>query len=720
MELSGRLARPNRVTIRAVLSGLVFAARPCERINGWAEFDIRETGSCYDRLPSCTRQGTRDSTGPKIDIAKRTFRDRLVDTNVRDQHSAAGTQHAGDFPADAELIRAQVDHAVADDDIGPTILDWDLLDVALTKLDVPKPILGTDAARPVEHLRRHVDADYAPLVTHVERRRERIHAPARTQIDDAITGPGRFPVERVRHPRKGLASLLRQPVKEGTRIAKANRVRAPRVEVVLAVRGLGDFAVLGLDLASQPVDVDQIEDLRHFAAILIRPGNIASMLASAARLIRRAEDLAARPDASEDDRLRSGLFLLMTVPATAAGALWGIGYTLLGRPLAGAIPGGFAIVVVAIAVTLWRRRRLGYIPFFFLLLILLLPALLQASLGGFVKGSAVVVWSFFAPLGAFVLYGSRSGWRWTAAFAAVVGISAIFDAALTRSATALPIAAQTALFAFNFCGVAASVTLVLAYFRIQRDEAMARSERLLLNVLPPEIAERLKRDEYPIADRFEDVTVLFADMAGFTVRSATESPEAMVKMLNEFLSAFDGLAQRHGLRPIRTTGDSYLVVGGLPIPRPDHAEAIADMALDMLQMVDLLNDRHGWSVKFRLGVNTGPTMAAVVGRHRFTYDVWSDAVNTASRMESTGVPGRIQVADETYRRLCTKYLFESRGPIDVKGKGTMTTYFLVGHKSAPDGQIDPNALARSAVEKITGPPELTRGAGSAPHVASGP
>jgi adenylate cyclase len=465
----------------------------------------------------------------------------------------------------------------------------------------------------------------------------------------------------------------------------------------------------------------------HFVAVaialgadLICPRNIASMLASSARLIRRAEALAARPDASEDDRLRSGLFLLMNAPATAAGALWGIGYTLLGRPLAGAIPGGFAIIVVAISITVWRRRRIGYLPFFFLLLILLLPALLQASLGGYVKGSAVIVWSFFAPLGAFVLWGSRAGWRWTAAFVAVVSISAIFDAALSRSTPSLPIGAQTALFAFNFCGVAASVTLVLAYFRIQRDEATARSERLLLNVLPPEIAERLKRDEYPIADRFEDVTVLFADMAGFTVRSATESPEAMVKMLNEFLSAFDGLAQRHGLRPIRTTGDSYLVVGGLPIPRPDHAEAIADMALDMLQVVDLLNDRHGWGVKFRIGMNTGPTMAAVVGQHRFTYDVWSDAVNTASRMESTGVPGRIQVTDVTYRRLCGRYLFEPRGPIEVKGKGTMTTYFLVGHKPEADGQPGWNAAARSAVEEITGPPELTRGPGSDAHVASGP
>jgi len=313
-----------------------------------------------------------------------------------------------------------------------------------------------------------------------------------------------------------------------------------------------------------------------------------------------------------------------------------------------------------------------------LLLILLLPALLQASLGGFVKGSAVIMWSFFAPLSALIFFTPAAGWAWLAAFAAVVVVSALFDGTLARSIAPLPAPAQTALFAFNLCGVAVVVTLVLTYFRNQRDQAMDRSERLLLNVLPPEIAERLKRQEYPIADRFDEVTVLFADMVGFTERSAAEPPEVTVGVLNAFLTAFDQLADRHRLRPIRTIGDSYLVVGGLPVPRPDHAEAVADMALDMLAEVKVLNARNGWAVSFRIGVNTGPAMAAVVGHHRFTYDVWSDAVNIASRMESSGTPGRVQVAEETYRRLRSRYDFEPRGQIEVKGKGAMTTYFLVG------------------------------------------
>ena len=407
------------------------------------------------------------------------------------------------------------------------------------------------------------------------------------------------------------------------------------------------------------------------------------MLAGASRLVRRAAAVAASPTAGDEDRLASGLFLLTACSGAAAGLFWAIGYALLGRPLSAIVPGGFAVVVALMIWQLVQRRRLGRLRELLLVLILLLPAILQASLGGYVKGSAVITWSFFAPLTALVFFGPRAGWAWLAGFIGVVAFSAAFEAVLARSVPPLPVFAQTALFGFNLCGVAAIVVLVLAYFRIQRDQAVERSDRLLLNVLPPEIAERLKHQEYPIADRFDEVSVLFADMVGFTQRSAAESPEVTVEVLNEFLTCFDNLAERHGLRPIRTTGDSYLVVGGLPVPRPDHAEAVADMALDMLAEVNALNLRHERAVHFRIGVNTGPAMAAVVGHRRFTYDVWSDAVNTASRMESTGAPGRIQVTEETYRRLCNSYTFEARGQIEVKGKGLMTTYFLIGHKPGP-------------------------------------
>jgi len=399
-------------------------------------------------------------------------------------------------------------------------------------------------------------------------------------------------------------------------------------------------------------------------------------------LAHRAGELVTTSDASEDDRHAAGLFLVVTIGGATAGLLWAIAYVALGRPVSAAIPGGFAVAAAAAVVAAMSRRRLGRLRELVLVLMLMLPPLLQASLGGYVKGSAVLLWAFMAPLGALVFFGVRAAFVWLGAFLTIAVAAAFLESRMAAGAPSFPSPIEAAWFAFNLSGVAALVTLVLGYFRSQRDQAMARSESLLLNVLPPEIASRLKRNEHPIADRFEEVSVLFGDLVGFTIRSATEEPEETVAVLNEFLSAFDVLAAHLGLRPIRTLGDSYLVVAGVPVPRTDHCEAIAEMALGMMDEVARLNRANGWDIQFRIGINTGPAIAAVVGRHRFTYDVWSDAVNMASRMESSGVPGRIQVAEATYDRLRGSYRFEPRGQIDVKGKGLLSTYFLIGRASA--------------------------------------
>jgi class 3 adenylate cyclase len=205
-----------------------------------------------------------------------------------------------------------------------------------------------------------------------------------------------------------------------------------------------------------------------------------------------------------------------------------------------------------------------------------------------------------------------------------------------------------------------------------------RSERLLLNVLPAPVADRLKAGEEPIADRFPEVTVLFADLVDFTRRSERAAPERVVAMLNELFTAFDRLAQRHGLEKIKTVGDAYMVVGGLPDPRPDHAEAVAEMALAMREEVALHRDPAGRPLEVRIGMDSGPVVAGVIGRNKFIYDVWGDTVNTASRMESHGAAGCIQVTARTYRRLRDGYRFERRGTIEVKGKGEMTAWFLLG------------------------------------------
>ncbi|MCU0543185.1 MAG: PAS domain S-box protein [Oscillatoriaceae cyanobacterium Prado104] len=211
-----------------------------------------------------------------------------------------------------------------------------------------------------------------------------------------------------------------------------------------------------------------------------------------------------------------------------------------------------------------------------------------------------------------------------------------------------------------------------------------RSDRLLLNILPQPIADRLKQDQSIIADTFGEVTVLFADIVGFTKLSSQVSPTELVSLLNEIFSTFDQLAEKHGLEKIKTIGDAYMVVGGLPMPRSDCAEAIAEMALDMQQAVAQFSNTHSQIFSIRIGINSGPVVAGVIGIKKFIYDLWGDTVNTASRMESHGLPGRIQVTSETYQILQDKFLFESRGIIEVKGKGMMHTYWLDGRKLASD------------------------------------
>jgi class 3 adenylate cyclase len=205
-----------------------------------------------------------------------------------------------------------------------------------------------------------------------------------------------------------------------------------------------------------------------------------------------------------------------------------------------------------------------------------------------------------------------------------------------------------------------------------------RSEGLLLNILPSPIAARLKQGEQVIADRFPEVTVLFADLVDFTRSSDRSSPERVVQVLDDLFTAFDRLARRHGLEKIKTVGDAYMVAGGLPTPRPDHAQAVAEMALALREEVGRHRDPTGQPLAIRIGIDTGPVVAGVIGTSKFSYDLWGDTVNTASRMEATGVPGCIQVTHRTYRRLRDGYRFECRGPVQVKGKGELVTWFLLG------------------------------------------
>ena len=217
-------------------------------------------------------------------------------------------------------------------------------------------------------------------------------------------------------------------------------------------------------------------------------------------------------------------------------------------------------------------------------------------------------------------------------------------------------------------------------------KAQEKSEGLLLNILPETIAHRLKEGDNAISDGFAEVSILFADIVNFTALSAQMSPSQLVMVLNQIFSAFDQLTEQFGLEKIKTIGDAYMVASGLPTPRPDHAEAIADMALAMRQEIAHLSQTFIQPLDIRIGINSGPVVAGVIGTKKFIYDLWGDTVNVASRMESQGRAGGIQITPATYACLQGKYIFESRGPIEVKGKGKIETYWLMGKRNEETGK----------------------------------
>lgn len=227
----------------------------------------------------------------------------------------------------------------------------------------------------------------------------------------------------------------------------------------------------------------------------------------------------------------------------------------------------------------------------------------------------------------------------------------------------------------------------LRVIELQREKQLLeiekeKSERLLLNILPQAIAERLKHGEDTIAERFAEVTVLFADIVDFTFLANRTEPEELVSLLNDLFSRFDRLAERHGLEKIKTIGDSYLVVGGLPVPSPDQAEVVAAMALEMLAATADLNRERGTSFALRIGLNTGPVVAGVIGRKKFTYDLWGTTVNLASRMQSSGLPNHVHLSEDTRRLLRDKFHVTARGTVNCKGLGEVRSYLLEGKKES--------------------------------------
>jgi guanylate cyclase len=332
-------------------------------------------------------------------------------------------------------------------------------------------------------------------------------------------------------------------------------------------------------------------------------------------------------------------------------------------------------------------------------IILVFPVLHHVALGGFLSSGGVIVWSFIAPVFVLVFDGVRRAVPWFVAFVVLILASPLVPTMRPVGPEAtLPEGVVLALFAFTLSGMAANVFLVLGIFAAQRASALGtaqeerrRADQLIEAILPLPIADRLKAGARRIAEHYDGATIVFADVVGFTSLTARLDPDELVELLDALFRRFDALVDRYGIEKIKTVGDSYMVAAGAPTPRPDHAHVAARFALDMMAAMGTPDDGDdddgagsGRAVapQLRVGMHSGPVVGGVLGRRRPIYDLWGDTVNIASRMESQGVPGRIQISRTTRDLIESEFACVERGMLEVRGRGLIDTWFLVGPKEA--------------------------------------
>jgi adenylate cyclase len=361
-----------------------------------------------------------------------------------------------------------------------------------------------------------------------------------------------------------------------------------------------------------------------------------------------------------------------TLPLTT---LWSVIYLLVDAPGAAVAPVFYTVFTLANTALFAWTRNLEFYRFTQLLVILILPWLVTIALGGFQQSSVVIVWAALCPLGSLLLEEPRRTLRWLVGFVALLPITALLQPHLTPAH--LPDTFVTWFFVLNLGTVIAVVFGLLHYFVRRRDFFQKSSEMLLLNILPKEISEALKTEPRAIAAHYDEASILFADIVGFTPMAATMLPLTLVDLLNEVFECFDDLVDKYELEKIKTIGDCYMVAAGVPRQRVDHAEALINFALDMQAEIGK-RTFGGRRLAFRIGINSGPVVAGVIGRRKFIYDLWGETVNMASRMESHGTSGVIQITRNTFDLVSEHFDCQVRGPIEVKGVGRVETWYVTG------------------------------------------
>lgn len=399
-----------------------------------------------------------------------------------------------------------------------------------------------------------------------------------------------------------------------------------------------------------------------------------SVARRARALVDRVVGLADEPTDDDDLRLRKRVVVI-------AGYILVLGPLQLpvlaqGLPLSWFVAATMPLVSAANLIVLARTRRFQRYVSILIVMVLAFPAAIEVSLGGLAGSSAAVVFAFLGPVLALLGLGPRRATAWFVAFMAVVIGVILIDPIVSSRIPPQPYPLRLVWYAANL-GVPLGITFaLLRYTDVRRRRAEARSQELLTNAIPPSIAARLRRGEERIAESYPETTILFADLAGFTPWARRTDPARVVGFLDQLFTRFDELAAEAGVEKIKTVGDEYMAVAGAPEPRADHASAAISLARGMLGALDEARRRLDVPLQLRIGLASGPVVGGVIGQQRILFDLWGDTVNTASRMQSAGVPGRIHLAQSTRSRLGDAYAVEQREPVDVKGLGPMTTYLL--------------------------------------------
>jgi adenylate cyclase len=397
------------------------------------------------------------------------------------------------------------------------------------------------------------------------------------------------------------------------------------------------------------------------------------------QLRERALGIGSDPGDSSDDRFRKRLLVGVALIILPFGLIWGSLYWLVGEHAVALTPWAYVTGSTISLVVFARTRNFAFLRTAQLLLILIAPALGMVMLGGLEESSSVILWSLLAPLGAVAFDRPGRAWPWFGAFVATMVLALALSEVVRPNGADLPDAFVRTFDVLNIVVVSLVAMLLLVTFARGRDAAQARAEALLLNILPAEVAERLQSDSSSIADHFDEASILFADVVDFTPLSGSLDAREVVGLLDRLFTSFDELVDRYDVEKIKTIGDCYMVAAGVPRHRSDHAHALARVALEMGECARAcLPDRSAHDLRLRIGISSGPVVAGVIGRRRFLYDLWGDTVNMASRMESHGAPDEIQITRETWELLRDDFVTEPYGLVDVKGKGEVETWRLVG------------------------------------------